>query len=1034
MAAVRLMNRECLMQIFLKHKDAAKTGISTPSSFKAVLLEANAPCIPCDDALEDHFKRFDVLGDNCIGFDALKRAVETPDALERWLDEGSTFKLGAFAPALRAAISSNRQQPANSGTRDEPLELLRETSVLDESTIDLAVDASVAAIKLRLKAKHAELRSIFQAKERALDLENQKSPNDRLVVAKMKSGDANDFYEGLAARVGFPSLDFEHAMHLEHCRRGGSDYEFNSGNPYNIHTTPMLEWSYVLHAHVPDDHGKLHAAPEVVHDGSRFHRVIHRISDIVERYKGANLSRAEVISVILYSGPMFVVYNSILRQFPSNVFEAFKVHANLFSTTIFVLASALQKLARQSRVSPETPLFRGLGGSGKFTLELPDSFFKPDDKHCTGYMDFGFQSFTADKDTALTYSGVYQHKPSACMLQIYTNTIDRAADISGFSQFPKEKEFTFVPCSFVQKDAEHNLREVRWTSAAGEHFGFLTVVPARVNANLKTETIEQLQGRKKNMHVTAFACVIEETRQWMRAYAEESGRAQARAVTDDKYGCKNYADKHGDGSYGVWDYSWLVSKIMKQMQDMKDADAELPDTDYVNDLKYKALVTRMLLAQSWSKQKLLLWLENENTSIRIVGEYTLKSAHRQWLSYLKRHQHAVADMGSSERAAAAVKILQCKGLMVSDNATQEEVDGEPLIYAAAADSWALDDFQFVIDAGANIEAPNKHRETAMHAALDNGDAPALQALLNAGADVHRLDKSGNTSVYVAASKGYSACLQSLLSAKADPLITSRGGPPIIAAASRAHTSCIKILIANCSDINVKNKDGWTALRCAVEQNHLETVQTLIGLKADVNICSTDGRSPVYAAAAAGRASIVSNLIAHDADVNICDRNGVSPVLAAAFSKNLECVELLVSAGASNNSLLVVALHEACEIGDRQAVEALFADGADVNQCNRTGESPFQVAVERGHSGVVAALLLAGAVSPYGNFHDPESMPPSLTCALHPHPIQKLRSVYSSGRYSCDACSRSGSGWVYHCKLCGWDVHPACALQHSAASD
>ena len=99
MAAVRLMNRECLMQIFLKHKDAAKTGISTPSSFKAVLLEANAPCIPCDDALEDRFKWFDVIGDNCIGFDALKRAVETPDVLERWLDEGST-KLGAFAPAL----------------------------------------------------------------------------------------------------------------------------------------------------------------------------------------------------------------------------------------------------------------------------------------------------------------------------------------------------------------------------------------------------------------------------------------------------------------------------------------------------------------------------------------------------------------------------------------------------------------------------------------------------------------------------------------------------------------------------------------------------------------------------------------------------------------------------------------------------------------------------------------------------------------------------------------------------------------------
>jgi ankyrin repeat protein len=156
----------------------------------------------------------------------------------------------------------------------------------------------------------------------------------------------------------------------------------------------------------------------------------------------------------------------------------------------------------------------------------------------------------------------------------------------------------------------------------------------------------------------------------------------------------------------------------------------------------------------------------------------------------------------------------------------------------------------------------------------------------------------------------------------------------------------------------------------------------VGFKADVNICSVDGRWPVYAAAAAGRALMASNLVAHAAHVNICDRSGVSisPALAAAFSKNLERVKLRVVAGASSNSLSVVALHEACEIRDRQAVEAPFADGADINQCNRTGESPFQVAVEQ--------RLWLG-----------------------------LR-----------------SGWVHHCKLCGRDIRPACALRHSAASD
>jgi hypothetical protein len=84
-------------------------------------------------------------------------------------------------------------------------------------------------------------------------------------------------------------------------------------------------------------------------------------------------------------------------------------------------------------------------------------------------------------------------------------------------------------------------------------------------------------------------------------------------------------------------------------------------------------------------------------------------------------------LGSVERKTAAVKILQCKGLMVTHDASTEEADGEPLIYAAAADGWALDDLQvmtsalqwcsavgltrarlqFVIDAGASLAAANE---------------------------------------------------------------------------------------------------------------------------------------------------------------------------------------------------------------------------------------------------------------------------------------------------------------------------------------
>ena len=367
---------------------------------------------------------------------------------------------------------------------------------------------------------------------------------------------------------------------------------------------------------------------------------------------------------------MFVVYNGILRRFPKELYDVFAKSDNRFSTTIFVLVSAVQKLSRCMNIPAGMMLYRGLGG----TLELPDSFTTADENGCKGYCEFGFMSTTADRKVAVQYSGVKDKKPQASIMEIRPNAVDRGADISDFSQYPGEKEFLVVPMSYVQGQG-------RCRVEVGPGGGVLKVISVGVNINLKTETVEQLTSKKRSMHVVAFKAVIDETKQWMQAYAEENGRAQARAATDKEY---------VTGSFGR-DISWFISKSLEQMQAIKDADSKLPDGDYVNDLKYKALVTRMLSSQEWAKQKLRLWLENEETTIFTIAYSELKSAHRQWLSFLKQRQHAVAAAGSVQRKAAAVKILQCKGLMVTEDASVEEADGEPLIYAAAADGWALED-------------------------------------------------------------------------------------------------------------------------------------------------------------------------------------------------------------------------------------------------------------------------------------------------------------------------------------------------------
>jgi len=43
---------------------------------------------------------------------------------------------------------------------------------------------------------------------------------------------------------------------------------------------------------------------------------------------------------------------------------------------------------------------------------------------------------------------------------------------------------------------------------------------------------------------------------------------------------------------------------------------------------------------------------------------------------------------------------------------------------------------------------------------------------------------------------------------------------------------------------------------------------------------------------------------------------------------------------------------------------------------------------------------------------------------HPHPLRHLSSVYQ-GTYTCNGCGQSGTGRVWHCGLCDFDLHPMC---------
>jgi hypothetical protein len=87
-------------------------------------------------------------------------------------------------------------------------------------------------------------------------------------------------------------VDFEAAMEMEHCQRAGSSQVFETKN-FRISTTPVAEWEIVKRTRQPPD------------DPSGTRR-IPNIEELMslDTAKEAKLIEAEVIAIVLYTGPM----------------------------------------------------------------------------------------------------------------------------------------------------------------------------------------------------------------------------------------------------------------------------------------------------------------------------------------------------------------------------------------------------------------------------------------------------------------------------------------------------------------------------------------------------------------------------------------------------------------------------------------------------------------------------------------------------------------------------------------------------------
>jgi ankyrin repeat protein len=274
----------------------------------------------------------------------------------------------------------------------------------------------------------------------------------------------------------------------------------------------------------------------------------------------------------------------------------------------------------------------------------------------------------------------------------------------------------------------------------------------------------------------------------------------------------------------------------------------------------------------------------------------------------------------------------------------------------AVRSGSIDRIRAVLRSGADVNARQGDRATALHWAAHKDDVAAADLLIGAGAAVDATNDLGATPLWLASLNGSARMVGHLLDAGANPNLTlTSGESPLMAAARSGSVEAVQRLIAKGADVNAKERfKGQTALMWAVEQRHARVARALLTSGADVDARSTvwhqlentagntnatgdflmahGGSTALLFAARQGDVDTATVLLEAGAKVSDTDAAGTSALVIAAHSNHTALSLFLLERGADPNAAGAgyTALHAAVLRGNLELVKALLAKGADPN--------------------------------------------------------------------------------------------------------
>ncbi len=295
------------------------------------------------------------------------------------------------------------------------------------------------------------------------------------------------------------------------------------------------------------------------------------------------------------------------------------------------------------------------------------------------------------------------------------------------------------------------------------------------------------------------------------------------------------------------------------------------------------------------------WLyQIESTILRIAAHYGFPSLTRMSLE-MGANPNGSCDRCETPLALAAagghLKVVSTLIQRGASTAANDLSGGETALHLAAA-YGSQETANMLLKNGARADSEIGYlSRTPLHAAASSGNVDILRMLMDLNVGLNAMIPiSGETPLHLAASRGHLQAVQWLV----EGLAQSDRETQLYDSMVRQHyyQSWTDDLLTNLTStrrLSGKAEDISSA------RESMSELQSLCGRYADIDIRTREGRTALHLAASNGHVTTVRFLLETGAKINLADKNRYTALRLAAEHGHLNVVKLLLTAGADLDS-------------------------------------------------------------------------------------------------------------------------------------